>query len=173
MKHKLSIFFLSVAIVSSAIWIGAYLSRQLVFYYFFSDELGQQLKPHLLNGETAHAVLISLTPLLATTLVSFVIYVVSSTFYFLTTSLSFKLNGWLFIILSLFAIQVCVESYFLFRFDYDIFNLIYSQSFSASEILSQIIKRGKSISSFPIINLLISISIYLLLIFKPMKKNES
>ncbi len=173
MKHKLSNFFLLVAIISGSIWLGTFVSRQLVFYYFFSDALGQQLKSYLLVEESAIATLNSIVPLLATTMISFAFYALTLGLHFILTEKSLKKNGWLFIVLILLVFQISVESYFLIKFDYEIFNKIYSLKFSGKEILNQIIERGKTLSSFPVLNVLISISIFALMIFKPLTKDES
>ena len=164
-SNKISGLFLIVSSLSCVLWMGSYLLRMLLAYQLF-DETLTTYKPYV-NEQNIRGILITINPSVITTFVLFIVFLVFFILFLITTNISLKQNGWLFIITILVLITVPFEIY-LMTIDYKIFIQVNSGVFQSSYVISLILKRFKQLSSFPLIELLCYFAIVFLAIFKPL-----
>jgi hypothetical protein len=168
----LSKIFLYLCALSGLLWIGGYFARLILTYKLFEDT--DFILKSFLNNQNLPGILIMLNSGIILTFVLYIVFIISFIVFLLTAHLSFKENGWLFIITILVLITAPFEIY-LMTIDHKIIDLILSGLFSVNDILALIIKRFKIFGSFPIIELLCYFAIIYLFIFQPLKmsKNKS
>jgi hypothetical protein len=167
--NKISGLFLSVSALSCIFWIGSYLLRMFLTYQLFNETM-TAYRPFI-NDKNINAILLVLNPSVITTLVLYVIFILSFILFLFTTKLNLKQNGWLFIITVLVFITAPFEIY-LMTIDYKIFNMVYSGIFTNGDVLNLITKRFKDLSSFALIELLCYCTVILLAIFQPLTRNS-
>jgi hypothetical protein len=164
---KISASFLTIAALACIFWMGSFLLRLMLSYQLFDKTITAH--KDYLNDQNLTAVLITINPAVIAT---FVLFIAFLTFYFLflvTSKLSLRKNGWLFIITILILITAPFEIY-LMTIDYRIFTDINSGIFNSGEVLSLLMKRLTVLSSFSLIELLCYCAIVFLAIFKPMTR---
>lgn len=159
--------FLFISVLSGVLWLGSYLLKIFLLYYLF-QERDFALKTYL-NDQNLHAVLSSFLPLFASPLILFSVFLLFFILFLITSKISLKENGWLFIS-SILIFITCPFEIYLMTIDFKIFGLINSGSFVPAEIIQLIIKRFSIFSSFPIIEVACYIAAVFLFLFQPFKK---
>ena len=165
----LSKIFLYLTVLSGILWVGGYFPRLAVTYQLF--EKTDFIVKSFLNNQNLPGIFIILNGAIILTCVLYIIFIISFIAFLLTSRLSLKENGWLFIIAILIVITAPFEIY-LMTIDHTFINLIFSGQFIPNDILALIIKRFKIFGSFPIIELLCYFAMIYLLIFQPMKMSK-
>ena len=102
----------------------------------------------------------------------YIILIISFFSFLLTSKISLKLNGWLFIITMIIAVTLPFEIYLL-SIDVKIYSIMAMQNFNAGEVLKLYIKRMNSLGSFPIIELFCYGAVIFFLLFKPLRKKTN
>ncbi len=169
---KFSKIFLFLTSVFGALWLGGYLTRQLVVYQFFNPE-DLSLRS-VYNNHNLDAAIKTIAPIFVSNLILYLFFLITFLIFIVTTKIKFRLEGWLLFITLIVLITAPFEIYLIVR-DYKIISDIYlSADVSAATILNQIKERMQLLSSFSIIEILSFIGIIFLVIFKPLRKaNEN
>jgi hypothetical protein len=166
---KISGSFLTIAALSCIFWMGSYLLRMIITYQLF-DETIKEYRNYI-TDLNINGILTALNPAVITTFALFLSFLLFYFLFLVTSGINLRKNGWLFIITVLVLITAPFEIY-LMTIDYRIFTRVAGGSFQSSEVVSLIIKRFKSLSSFPLIELLCYSAVIFLAIFKPLKKKD-
>jgi len=168
--NLLSKVFLLIALISGALWLGGYMGRMFLFYQLFA-ETDFVLKPYVAY-ESLPAIFITLSSIVSFTMVTYIILVISFIVFILTSKITVKKNGWLFIITLIIFINAPFEIY-LMTIDYEIVSKIFSGVFDSNYILTLVIKRFETLSSFPIIHILSYFAVIYYLLFQPFTVKEA
>lgn len=167
--NKISKTFLYISFSTAIIWIGSYICKLLLFYQIF-DGPKLPIKSYLLNNDkAAFAALNSIMPVISLSLIMFPTFLLFFTLFILSSKLSLKKYGWLFISTLLIYITAPFEL-FLYLKDYKIFNFIYYGGETPLKIIDLIALRIQLLSSFPIILVFTYLAILFLVIFRPLEK---
>jgi hypothetical protein len=162
---------LFLAITSFILWLGSYIIRNIAIYQLF-EPLNLDLRS-LFNEQNLNAVFIIILPLITFNLITYISFVVFFTMFLFATSVSFKNEGWLFIIMLIIFVTMPFEGYLSF-YDYKIANLIVHQNSNVMDIINLIRERITKFSSFSFIEFFSYLAIIFLTIFKPFRKvNEA
>ena len=170
---KLSKIFSSLALLSGALWLGAYTERLFVTFMLFKKE-GLILKDYV-NDNNLSGILTTISPSVVLTFIFYVVLIITFSLFLVISKISLKRNGWLFIITLLIFITFPFEAY-LMTFDYKMIVEILSGSPNSGYILGLIIDRFRLLSGFPVIIIFSYLSIPFFLVFKPFTasiKNEN
>jgi hypothetical protein len=167
---KVSGLFLTISALASIVWIGSYMLRMFLTYQIFNETLTGYRS--FVNEQNIQGILEVLNPAVITTFIAYIIFIVFFIFFLVTSKLSLKQNGWLFIITILILITAPFEIY-LMVIDYKIFTQVNSGIFESNKIITLIVDRFKNLSTFPIIEVLSYFAIVFLAIFKPMKRKNT
>jgi hypothetical protein len=169
---KFSKIFLFLTLVFGVLWLGGYLTRQLVVYQFFNPE--DLSIRSLYNNNNLDAAIKTIAPIFVSNLVLYIAFLITFLVFFFTAKINLKIEGWLFFISLIILITAPFEIYLTVK-DYKIISDIYlSADVSASTILNNIKERMQLLSSFSLIEILSFIGIIFLIIFKPLRKaNEN
>ncbi len=169
-KEKLYVkIVLFLSFLTGAIWFGSSLVRSFIIYNLF--ERNEFILKQIYNLENLKYIFLSINPLISTSIICYVIFIITFFIYLFVTNLKVKNNGWLFIILVLILLALPFELY-LMTIDYKIFMKIFYENFDSREILQLTIKRYKVLGSIPLINLFTYCTFLYLFIFQPLKKNN-
>jgi hypothetical protein len=163
---KILLFFL---VLSGALWIGSYFVRMVESYQIF-EGTEFSLRPYI-NDQNIGGILRSFEPSIISTLVLYIIFIVTFVLFIITSKISLKNNGWLFIITIIILLTLPFEIYLL-TIDFKIIGLINSANFNSGEVLNLIIERFKIFGSFPVIELCCYGAIVYFFLFQPLKKNQ-
>ncbi len=167
--NKISAAFLTVATLACILWMGSYLVRQMLSYQLFDETI--TFHKDYLNKQNLDAVLTTINPVILTTFVLFIGFLVFYFLFLITSGLNLRKNGWLFIITVLISITAPFEIY-LMTIDYSIFTDVNYGTFNNGEIIGLIMKRLTIFSSFSLIELLCYCAVVFLAVFKPMTMEE-
>ncbi len=167
--NKISASFLTVASLACILWMGSYLSRLMLSYQLFNETITSN--KGYLNKQNLDAVLTTINPVIPTTFVLFIVFLVFYFLFLFTSGLNLRKNGWLFIITVLILVTAPFEIY-LMTIDYRIFTNVDYGIFSSGEVLGLIMKRLTILSGFSLIELLCYCTIVFLAVFKPMIREE-
>ncbi|RPI75097.1 MAG: hypothetical protein EHM47_03515, partial [Ignavibacteriales bacterium] len=166
--NRFSKFFLFITCLAGALWTGSYVVRLSTTYGFFEDT-DFILKPYYNTGNLSE-IFVTLLPLFTSTFVLYIIFFVFFILFLITSKVSLKLNGWLFLITILVLITFPFEAY-LMTIDWKIITLIHSEVFNPNDIIELIRERFKIFSSFPVIEIFSYFAIVFLFIYKPLIKD--
>lgn len=163
----------SLAFTSGSIWLGAYIVRMFISYRLFDIDMSLISN---LNAQNLEGFLFAITPAVNSTFITYIIFIISFTLFLLTSKISLKENGWLFIITLIVYITLPFEVY-LMTIDYKmVMQLNFNSVIDSNYIIGLIKERFENLSSLPVIIILSYCSIYFFLIFKPLVhkvKNEN
>lgn len=160
--------FAFISLSTCAIWIGSYLVRLFSIYQLFeSPDL--TLKNYI-TEQNINGVLFSFLPVILTPFVSFILMIIAFLLFVITSKISLRENGWLFIIFIAVLITLPFEIY-LMTIDYKIILMLNSSTFDASQIIILLRKRITALSSFPILVLFTYLSFFYFIVFKPLTKS--
>jgi hypothetical protein len=157
------------SLMSAAIWVGSYLSRLFIVYQFFEGP-DLILKTYI-NENNIDGILFSLLPAIAVHFISFVVMIITTILFYVTSKLSLRFNGWLFIILIAVLILLPFEIY-LMLIDYKVMLALNSGTIDSAQIVAMLRDRITSLSSFSIVALLTYLSFYYFIVFQPLTKND-
>lgn len=168
--NKLSKLFLFLTLVSAILWLGSYLTRQLVVYQFFEPE-GLSLRPYY-NQQNLDAVIKTIAPIFVSNIILYLLYLVFFIIFIFISKIKLKEEGWFFITLLIVFITAPFELYLLLK-DYRIVEQIYfTASISSLDLVTQIKERMQSLSSFALIEIFSYLGVIFLVIFKPLSKTH-
>ena len=165
----LSKIFAVLALISAAIWIGAYLSRLFLVYQLFE---GPDLILHgYINNENINGILFSIYPSFVLHFAAFIVMFITTVLFYLTSKINLRFNGWLFIVLLAIIITSPFEIY-LMLIDYKVIMMLYSNSFDSNTVINLLRDRIKDLSSYSIVAILTYLSFYYFIVFQPLTKKD-
>jgi hypothetical protein len=167
--NKLSKFFLYITVISGSLWTGTYLLRMLLTYQIF-EGTDLVLREYISPGSLVPIYSV-LNPAIASTFTLFILFLLSFIIFLLTSKISLKQNGWLFIIAVIVLVTAPFEIY-LMSIDYDILININYSVLNEDLISGLLRKRIKVLSSFPLIELFSYFAFYYLILFRPFTANK-
>ena len=165
-QNLLTKIFALIAMLSGAIWLGAYAVRMMVSYQLFDIDMNLM---GFVNDNNLEGILIAISPAINTTFILYITFIIAFTLFLFTSVLKFKENGWLFIITIIVYVTLPFEVYLMITDVSIIKELNYSEVINSQYAVSLIRERFITLSSFPIIIFLSYCSIIYFLIFKPFK----
>ncbi|HLG32409.1 MAG TPA: hypothetical protein VI362_05170 [Ignavibacteriaceae bacterium] len=159
---------------SGLVWLGSYIARLSATYQLFeSNEI--VLKKNF-TGQVLSGSLNILAPTVLLTFISYLIFIVTFSLFLLTSKISLRQNGWLFIISVIVYFTLPFEIV-LMLIDWDLIQIFSSSSTLDQAAVGLIVKRIESLQGFPLIIIICYLAIPYLLIFKPFdlkrKPNEN
>ena len=174
-QNLISKIFLYLAALTGILWIGSYISRLILSYQLF-DGIDFTLRTYI-NNQNLSAIF---TILDAATILTFLVYamfILFFTLFLVTSKISLRQNGWLFIISLIIFLTLPFEAY-LMIIDYKTIMMINFGHFDQATLLSLYIKRFKILGSFPIIEILSYFAVLFFSLFRPLtriniKQNEN
>jgi len=165
----LSKYIALISIISISIWVGSYLTRLFLIYQLFEGP-DLILRPYI-NDENITGILTTILPVIVVHFISYIIFVITSLLFVITSKVNFRNNGWLFIMAVITLILTPFEAY-LMTIDYKVITSLTSNIFDSKLILSLLIERIKVLGSFPIVAMLSYISFFYFIIFQPLTKKS-
>ncbi|PKL82847.1 MAG: hypothetical protein CVV24_07970 [Ignavibacteriae bacterium HGW-Ignavibacteriae-3] len=159
--------FLFLTLLSLALFLGSYLTRQTVVYQLFEVN-GIDLKT-MFNGQNLPAVFSVMVPAIILNLLTYYVFLISFIIFLITSGIKLKYEGWLFAILLIVALTAPFEIY-LSTIDFQLIQQIISDPSQVEVILNLVKERVSDLSSFPLIMLISSAVIIFLTVFRPLRK---
>ncbi len=158
-----------ISLLSGVLWLGAYLTRLMLTYQLFEPKdyiLKAYVTPENLSG-----ILITLGAAVSTTMILYITFIVSFVLFLISSKVSLKKNGWLFITALIVLVTLPFEVY-LMTVDYSIIDKIYFSSFDAQSILNLFVKRLKTLSSFSLVEIFSYFAAVYFVLFQPLTKRD-
>ncbi len=168
-NKKLSNLFAFSSSVLGALWLGAYVTRLMLTYNLFKE--GELVLKNFINNANIVGVFQAFEPLYYITFISYLIFVICFTLFLIFSKLSFKKNGWLFIVSIIIYFTLPFEV-ILMAIDYKIILMSIAGNFNSELILALIIERLQILDGFSVILILCYLSIPYFLIYRPFSKKE-
>jgi hypothetical protein len=159
--------FLTIAFLSGALWTGAYLSRMIISYQLFEGP--DLLLKSSLNSTNLPAIFSVLNSSVVLTIILYIVFIFNFVIFLLSSKISLKQNGWLFIIALAIFITLPFELY-LMTIDYKIVSLIFSNTYNSQQIVSLYVKRFKILGSFPLMEIFCYFSFFYFILFRPLQQ---
>lgn len=159
--------FAVLALVSGAIWVGAYLSRLFLVYQLFEGP--DLILKSYINNENVNGILFSILPSFVVHFVAYIIMFLTIIIFYVTSKINLRFNGWLFIILIAIIITMPFELY-LMLIDYKIITMLNSNSFDSYIVINLLRDRIKDLSSYSIVAILTYLSFFYFIVFQPLTK---
>lgn len=166
---KLAKVFLFLCVLSGILWFGGYTLRLFLTFQLYEPK-ALVLKPYLNSGNIP-ATVIALNTAVIYTFVLFPIFIITFFLTLVTSKVSLKQEGWLFIILLIVIITAPFEIY-LMVIDFDVLSKVFSQNFNSAEIINLYTKRLTVLSSFSLIEIFSYCGIIFLLLFRPLRRHK-
>lgn len=167
--NKFSKLFMYISLLGGILWLGSYLTRLLVTYQLFEPK-DYLLKPYI-TPENLGGILITLGAAVSTTMITYIVFIISFIIFLIASKVSLKKNGWLFITALIVFITLPFEVY-LMTIDYKIVDKIYYSSFDAQAVLNLFIERLKVLSSFSLVEIFSYFAAVFFILFKPLTKRD-
>ena len=161
--------FAVLSLMSGAIWIGSYLSRLFLIYQLFEGP--DLILKNYLTNENINGILRSISPSIVVHFVSFIIMLVTTLLFYISSKLSLRFNGWLFVILIAILLTAPFEIYLMFN-DYKTIMMLNSETFSSTSVIVLLRDRIKDLSSYSIVAILTYLSFYYFIVFQPLSKRD-
>jgi len=166
---KISKIFLFLFVVSGAIWLGSYITRLSLFYQIFQPE--EFALKEFVSDQNIAGIFQTLIAAVSINLIFYLVMIIAFVLFLITSKLSLKLNGWLFISTVLIFISLPFELY-LMLIDYKLVMMVFNGNFDSKEILNLVVKRFTVLSSFPIVEILSYFAVIYLFLFQPLKSTN-
>ena len=163
---KILLFFV---VLSGALWLGSYFTRLVISYQIFSGT--DFTLRNYVNDQNLGGILKSFEPAVISTIVLYLVFIISYILFITTSKISLKENGWLFIITIIVILTLPFEIY-LCTIDYKMIGILNTAGFNPRKVLDLIINRFKIFSSFPVIEIFCFAAIVFFLLFQPLKKKK-
>ncbi len=160
---KILLFFV---VLSGALWLGSYFTRLIISYQVF-EGTDFTLRNYV-NDQNLAGILKSFQPAVISTLILYYIFIISYILFIITSKISLKENGWLFIISIIILLTLPFEIY-LSTIDYKMIVLLNTINFNPKDVLDLVIQRFKIFSSFPVIEIFCFGAIVFFFLFQPLK----
>jgi len=159
-----------IAVVSGVLWLGSYVVRLILSYNLFLEN--DFVLKEFVTQENLQAILLSIAPTITLSSVLYLVFIAGFTIFLLTSRMSLKRNGWLFIIAAIIYLTLPFEIYLIVKIDYKLIMAFISGIDDANSFLSLMIDRFKVLGSFPIILIWCYITIPYFLVFRPFTTSE-
>lgn len=160
----------SLILITCSIWIGSQLTKLFTIYYFFEvDQYGRFLLKNNINLDSINLIAFQLTPIFVTPMITYSLFILFFLILIIFLRKKIKSLGWLFISLLIVIICLPLEIYLTF-IDYDIFQYSFHRTGVSDLFLKLFEKRVTILGNFPIISLFLHLTLFLLIIFKPLHK---
>lgn len=165
-------FLESVILISGAVWLGSQITKILTIYYFFqTDRFGRITIKNEILPDTINLISYQLVPIFSVSLISYILFILFTIFYFILMIKNLKKVGWLFI--SFIIIFLCSPfEVYLSLIDIELLRDLFYRTGESSVILSLFEKRIMTLSSFPIMSIILHTLVFFLIVFKPLDKRE-
>jgi len=168
--NKFSKVFLYLCFVSGILWLGSYVARLTIAYQLFQGNYFN-IQPYI-NNTNLSGILTALNGGILLELSLYILFIITFLVFLISSKISLKRNGWLFIITLIIFVTFPFEAY-LITIDYKILTAAYSSGFNPNYVLNLYIERFKVLGSFPIIEVLCYFAIIFFALFQPFKKREN
>ena len=166
-QNILNKIFAFLAVLSGSIWLGSYAERMIISYQLFDIDLNVML---YVNQQNLSGILVTITPAVYITFILYIFFIFAFTIFLLSSKISLRENGWLFIIAVIIYLTLPFEAYLL-TIDYKIISAMnFSDVIDAEYVISLFKDRFTNLGSFPIIIFLSYCSLIYFLFFKPFTK---
>jgi len=166
-QNLLNKIFAFLAVLSGSIWLGSYAERMIIFYQLFDIDLN--MMPYI-NQQNLSGILVTIIPAVYITFILYLFFIFAFTIFLLSSKISLRENGWLFIITVVIYLTLPFEAYLL-TIDYKIITATnYGDVINAKYVISLFKDRFTNLGSFPIIIFLSYCSLIYFLFFKPFTK---
>ncbi len=159
-----------IALLSGVLWLGAYLSRLLLTYQLFEPK--DYILKAFVTPENLGGIITTLGAAVSTTMILYIIFIVSFIAFLVSSRISLKKNGWLFIIVLIVFVLLPFEVY-LMTIDYSIIDKIYYSAFDPQTVLNLFVKRLKVLSSFSLVEILSYFAAVYFVLFQPLTKRDA
>lgn len=158
-----------ISLLSLSIMLGSYITKLFTVYYLFEGP--DLVLRDFIDPSDLDTSLKLLFPVHIIHLIAYLITITSLVLFVITSKLSLKQNGWLFIILLIFFLTLPFEAYLL-TIDYKFITAIMSDKIVSTELLGLLRDRIQKLSSYPLVALISYISIYYFIILQPLTKSN-
>lgn len=165
---KISKALLFLTVLSFVLWLGGYISRQIIVYQLFEPE-NMDLRA-MYNGSNLEAVINTIYPVITYNIITYPLFLVLFISFLITSRVSLKKEGWLFIILAAIILTAPFEIYLL-TIDWEILQKILHSLNNTAAIVDLIRERISALSSFSLIEILVFMGALFLFLFKPLRKS--
>lgn len=165
----ISKIFAVLSLIAGAIWVGAYLSRLFLVYQLFEGP--DLILKSYINNENVNGILFSILPSIVVHFIAYIIMFLTTIIFYVTSKISLRFNGWLFIILIAILLTMPFEIY-LMLIDYKIIMMLNSASFDSNTVINLLRDRIKDLSSYSIVAILTYLSFYYFIVFQPLTKKD-
>jgi hypothetical protein len=156
-------------VLSFILWVGSYICRHLLIYQMFEPK-ELELRS-IFTSENLNSVFFVILPIIVTNIISYSAFLLLFIIYLITSKLSLRNEGWLFISMLIIFVTAPFEIYLLTK-DYSIVSLIYREIKDPIAILDLIRKRITILSSFSLIEIFSYLAVVFLVITKPLVKSH-
>lgn len=159
--------FAVLALTAGSIWLGSYLSRLFIIYQLFEGP--DLVLKSFINENNISGILYAILPSIVTHSIAYAVTIIAVILFYVTSKLSLRFNGWLFIILVAIVITLPFEIY-LMVIDYKTITLINSGAFDPNYAVQLLRDRIKDLSSFSLVALFTYASFFYFIVFQPLNK---
>ncbi|MFA7229240.1 MAG: hypothetical protein WC061_09400 [Melioribacteraceae bacterium] len=159
--------FLFLAILFFAVFLGSYISRQMLVYQLF-EQNGIDFKS-IYNNDNLPFIYATLVPAFILNIAGYYSFMVSFLVFLFSSKIRIKYEGWLFAIIIIVAVTAPFEIY-LSTIDLKISQMILSESATAAAVSALVQERMSALSSFPLIEVFSFAAIIFLSVFQPLRK---
>ena len=97
----ISKIFAVLSLMAASVWIGSYLTRLFLVYQLFEGP--ELILKGFINEGNVNGILFSIVPSLVVHFISFIVMIIFLILFYLTSKVSLRFNGWLFIICLLYT----------------------------------------------------------------------
>jgi len=168
---KTSKLFLVITFVSYALWLGSYIAKNMIFFQFFDPET-MALRSIFLKTDFL-SLFYGVYPIITLNIICYGLFVLFFIIFTVTSKLSLRKNGWLFISLLVVLITLPVEVYLIFKYDWNFVFDTNNLSIQIQPALELIKQRVAKFGMYSFISIFSTISIVIFFIFRPLTKNEN
>lgn len=162
---KISKIFLFLFVSTGAVWLGSYITRLSLFYNLF--QANEFVLKEFVSEQNMVEIFKTLTASITINLIFYLLMLSTFLTFIISSKLSLKQNGWLFISMILILLTAPFELY-LCVIDYKILSQVLSADFAANDTLKLIIERFTIFSSFPIVEILSYFAVAYFFLFQPL-----
>ena len=153
------------------IWLGGYISRQLIVYQLFNAN-DLTLKS-VFDAFNLVPTLYVISPILTINMVTFISFLAFFILFLLASKVNLKKEGWLFISLMIVIVTAPFEIYLL-TYDYSVIAGVLAENVDGFRLAAILKERIVVLSSFSLVEIFCYFGIIFLYIFRPStKKNEN
>lgn len=167
--NNTSKIFLFLFSFSLAVWLGSYISRNLlVFSFFEADTL--ELKEFFKNNEISSAAKI-LYPVILTHIIAFPVMFISFALLLLSPTMEINRQGWLLGSTIIIFVTAPFEIYLSTK-DFNILSIISGVTFSPETVVNLLKDRMTFLGGFTLIEIFLYVGVIYFFTVKPLQKNE-